>query len=423
MTRAQKFQWQLEQGIADGYRRLPDRTPTAAVVDLVGALERRYEILRTSIDLVDGQWRQRVHGSGEPVRIADLPPGSDVAAAVAALAERFIAGTVRQPGRILVAFSLLRQGAARWLAIIADSTAVDRACYAILDDAITELLDRSTLDGAPTGLQPAALARWEDSPTGRAEREQARQYLRWHYATAPPALYPGRPAAAVRPGRYYRCGLTLDRADEVFAHLIDATGRLPSAVILGVFGHLMAHRASASACAVNVSMENRHSRQLRTALCGTAQRAPVALDTSGMAVDSTVIAAERALTAAYPHAGRYDPDDLVAERAAAEATRGLCLTPDLAFNFNPPPQGWTALLEAPHPDGTVLDPHDGPVDVQRTNESSYEYAASLSVRWRNAVSVRLSIHGDSDVLAAGDCADVLRGIAAGIAQFTVPTKG
>jgi len=423
MTRAQRFQWHLEKGIADGVRRLPDRYGTSSVLGLVDSLQRKYEILRTSIDVVDGHLRQRVHESGEPVVMVDVTPESDVAVKVSALAAEFMGSTVGRAGKLLVKFYLIRQGEARWLAIIADSTAIDRAFYEVLDRKIVELVAEGqesasrTSDAPPAGLQAIQLALREDSPHGRAERQEAREYLRRYYSTAPPVLHPYYAAGEARAGRYYRSSLTLARADEIFAHIVETTGRLPSAVILGVFAYLMCWRADSPSCGVNVSMENRHTRDLRTALCATAQRAPVSLRISGEALGDAVTAAEDALSAGYPVAGRYDPFDLIEERAAAEARRGLCLTPDLAFNFNPPPQGWTALVESTLTDNALDDVPNSNVDVKSTNETSYEYGASLSVRWRDTRTVRLSIHGDSHALGVAECAAVLRGIETGLKTF------
>ena len=422
MTRAQKFQWHLERGIADGLRRLPDRYGSASVLRLVESLQRQHEILRTSIDIVDGDLCQRVHESGEPVVTVDVTPESDVEVAAATLAEEFVGSTVRHVGQILVKFYLLRQGAARWLAIIADCAAVDRVFYEMLDDKITQMLAeaRESASGgrdAPAGLQAAQLALREDNPRGRAERQKAREYLRQHYAAAPAMLHPRYGAGEARAGRYYRCSLTVARADEIFAHIIEATGRLPSAVILGTFAYLMCWRADALSCVVNVSMENRYNTELRTALCATSQRVPVSLPMPGEILGDAVFAAQSALSAGYPTAGRYDSFDLIEERAAAEARRGLCLTPDLAFNFTPPLQGWTALLGSALT-GSALDdvPHSN-VGVKSTNETSYEYGASLSVRWRDAHAVRLSVHGDSRALSTGDCTAVLRGIETGLRKF------
>lgn len=417
MTRAQKFQWHLEKGTAEGLRRLPDRQDTESVRAVVESLQRRYEMLRTSIDLVDGDLCQRVHESGEPVETVDVEPAADVAALASALAEEFARDTVGRVGRILVRFHLLRHGAARWLAVLADSTAVDRAFYEMIDRTLTDLLGQGT--GEPetrAGLQATQLAALEDSPGGRAERQEARDYLRRHYSTAPPPLHPRPGVDRSRAGRYYRCGVTVPRADGIFAHILDTTGRLPSAVLLGTFAYLLCWRADAPSCTVNVSMENRHTRDLRTAVCATAQRAPIALHLSGTQLGDAVGTAESALSAAYPVAGRYDPVDLLAERATAEARRGLCLTPDLAFNFNPPPQGWTALLRSAGPAGA---PADGPgeVDTATTNETSYEYGASLSVRWRDEHAARLSVHGDSDVLSVVDCVAVLRCIELGLTTY------
>lgn len=419
MTRAQKFQWHLERGIADGMRCLPASCDVASALELVASLQRQFEILRTTIESVDGEFRQRVHESGEAVAVIDIAPESDVKATAAALAEEFTSDRVCRPGMFLVTFHLLRQDADLWLFTIGDSTAVDRAFYHMLDDMVVEMLcgTRAQYTGVPgTGLQPAQLARQENGPEGKAERHEAREYLRQHYATAPAALHPLRGLSEVREGRFYRATLTLARADEIFAHILETTGRLPSAVALGVFASLMCWRADVPSCAVNVSVENRHTQNLRMAMTATAQRAPVALAASGGTLSDAISAAETALSVGYPVAGRYDPHDLMAERTAAEARRGLCLTPDLAFNFNPPLQGWTALLESELTGSALDDAAATAVEFKSTNETSYEYGASLSVRWSDTRTVRLGIHADTHAVGRGDCAAILQGIEAGLKE-------
>jgi hypothetical protein len=421
MTRSQKFQWHLERGIADGIRRLPDSCDTSSVRDLVASIQRQYQIMRTSIEIVGGVLRQRVHASGEPLLVVDVGPESDVAARASALAEEFTGGTVRNVGQFLVKFYLLRQRAGRWLTIIADSTAVDRVFYQVIDRRLIQLLAGAHGPVAGGGdsrdeVQPVDLAQREDSPEGRVERHQAREYLRKHFSTAPPVLHSRGGKDEVHRGRFYRSTLALSAADETFARIIDATGHLPSVVILGLFSSLMCWRADALACTVNVTMENRHTQQLRVAMCGTAQRAPIALRMSGETIGHAVTTAETGLCAAYPVAGRYDPIDLIEERTQAEERRGLCLTPDLAFNFNPPLQGWTALLNsAPtgrHPD----DRPETSLSTKTTTETSYEYAASLSVRWSDTHTAGLSIHGDSQALSQEQCTALLRGLEIGLTE-------
>ncbi|MEV6524562.1 hypothetical protein AB0M43_21625 [Longispora sp. NPDC051575] len=413
MTRGQKFQWHVERGVADRMRRLPDSCDTLSVLVLVESLQQRYEILRTSIEIVDGEFRQRVHGSGAPVVVVDVASGVEVAEAASALTAEFTVSAVRRVGQILARFHLLRKDGGLWLLVLADSTAIDRVFNDVLDRAITAILGAPLESAPPTGLQPTQVALQEDAPAGREERRQARAHLRQYFSSVTPVR---RRHGSVTDagGRYYRCTLTLTRADEVFAHLVEATGRLPAAVVLGVFGALMCWRDSVPSCAVNVSMENRHTRDLRAALCGTAQRAPVSLPISEGSLDEAVAAAQAAYLAGYPFAGRYDALDLIEERTSAEARRNLNLSPELAYNFNPPPQGWTALLDSTGTSKTLSSASAATVESRGTHEDSYEYTASLSVRWSDVHTAQLSVHGDASAVDPGQCAALLRGIEAGL---------
>lgn len=412
MTRAQKFQWLLEKGIADELWRLSGSWDESSVAGLVETLQQEYQTLRTSIEDIDGALRQRVHPSGAPLVVIDVVPGTDVQARYSALREEFTGHTVGRPGQFLAKPYLLRQHDHSWLAIIADCTAADRVFFQILGARLAELLEGRAGENAFAGLEPVEVARREDSPEGRAERHEALDYLRRHFSTAPAALHVRDHEPSEE--RFYRATLTLRRADEVFANIIETTERLPSVVVLGLFSSLTCWRVDVPACTVNVSMENRHTKDLRRALGATAQRAPVAVSMAGESLDDAIRAAQAALTAGYPVAGRYDPVDLLEERARAEARRGVCLTPDLAFNFNPPRQGWTELLRSARAGREAAPEDETPVVVTFTNETWYEYAASLSVRWSDAHTVRLSIHGDSQVLRPAECAAVLRGVETGL---------
>lgn len=402
MTLGQKFQWYLERGIADEVRRLPDDWSTAAAGALVTALQARFEILRTTVEPTADGHCQRVHGAGEPLVVVDVGDEDPVGA----LAARFGAEVAGQTGRFLVRFHLIRRGTERLLYTVADSVAADRAFFGLLDRAIEAELGNRPAE-RPEGLQPAQLAAREHGAEGADERAAAEKYLRTYLETAPRALYPERHRRAGPAGRYYRCSLTLPGADSVFARVVDSTGRLPSAVVLGVFGALFGHRARVSACTVNVSWENRHTRELRSALCGTAQRAPVVLRWTGHSVGAAITAAERALADGYPAAGRYDANDLLRLRRVAEAERGICLRPDLAFNFNPPLQGWTALLGS---DPVPAEVPPGSISGAPTRETFYEYGASLSIRWRDTRTAVFSMHADSTVLTPDACAVLLREI-------------
>ncbi|MDW4901633.1 hypothetical protein RB625_24770 [Streptomyces californicus] len=415
MTRAQKFQWYLEKGMAEGLRPLPTSMDEHSARQLLRALEDRFEILRTSLDIVEGELRQRVHGSGSPLLAVDTAPGSSVQECMSGLVEGFKAREHGRVGRFLVQFYLLRDEERRWLAVVADNVAIDAGFHSVLDEEISGILHgrtdtASTILKGQEGLQPAGTALWEAGPQGDAERLRALAYLRHHFSIAPPRLHPTRPSRGLPEGRFYRCTLTLRGADDIFSGVISSIGLLPSALILAAFSQLMCWRSEADSCAVNVSLDNRHNSELRRVLCATAQRSPVALPQRGQSVLHAATEVQRALSEHHPVYGRYDPFDYIRERVQAQHRQGVCLSTDLAFNFIPPPQGWTNLLLSSG--GDALDRPRAVSEVVRktTEEIAYEYGASLSVRWSDSRTARLSVHGDSDVLTPEQCEALLRGI-------------
>ncbi|WP_049651376.1 hypothetical protein [Kitasatospora sp. MY 5-36] len=437
LTRAQKFQWFLEKGLAEGLRPLPAGTDEAAAQRLVHALEDRFEILRTSLAVVDGELRQLVHPSGSPVRVVDVAPDGTAERSLADLVRVFTAHTHGRVGRFLVQFHLLRSEDRRWLAVVADNVAVDAGFHGVVDQQLTDLLHGRTDSpdtGVPhrgPGIQPAEQARREADPDEDTERTRALDYLRRHFSHAPARMHPHHPPGEGTAGRYYRSTLTLPGADGLFARGMAHTGLLPSAVVLAAFAQLLCLRADTDACTVNVSLDNRHNADLRRVLCATAQRSPVALRRQGRSLLEAAAEVQRTLAEGHPAYGRYDPFDLIRERVEAQHRRGVCLSTDLAFNFIPPPQGWRELIEAePGPTdgpgaadrpGSTDGPGttDGPGSTDRpdsriswatTTETSYEYGASLSVRWADPHTVRLSVHGDSTVLEPEQCAALLRGV-------------
>ncbi|MFB7124621.1 hypothetical protein [Kitasatospora sp. NPDC056273] len=437
LTRAQKFQWFLEKGLAEGLRPLPAGTDEAAAQRLVHALEDRFEILRTSLAVVDGELRQLVHPSGSPVRVVDVAPDGTAERSLADLVRVFTAHTHGRVGRFLVQFHLLRSEDRRWLAVVADNVAVDAGFHGVVDQQLTDLLHGRTDSpdtGGPhrrPGIQPAEQARREADPGEDTERTRALDYLRRHFSHAPARMHPHHPPGEGTAGRYYRSTLTLPGADGLFARGMAHTGLLPSAVVLAAFAQLLCLRADTDACTVNVSLDNRHNADLRRVLCATAQRSPVALRRQGRSLLEAAAEVQRTLAEGHPAYGRYDPFDLIRERVEAQHRRGVCLSTDLAFNFIPPPQGWRELIEAePGPTdepGSADRPGStdgsgstgGPGSMDRpgsriswatTAETSYEYGASLSVRWADPHTVRLSVHGDSRVLEPEQCAALLRGV-------------
>ncbi|MGV2915535.1 hypothetical protein [Streptomyces alfalfae] len=413
LTRAQKFQWFLEKGLAEGLRPLPATTDETAAQRLVHALEERFEVLRTSLAVVDGELRQRVHRSGSPLRVVDVAPDATAQQCMAGLVEEF---TTRVHGRIgyfLVQFHLLRDADRRWLAVVSDNVAMDAGFHSVVDRAITGILagqldgpEAYVMNGQP-GIQPVEMARREIGPQGAVERTRALDYLREHFRIAPARMHPHRPPSSTNEGRYYRSTLTLRGADSVFARVMSRTELLPSAVILAAFAQLLCWRAETDACTVNVSLDNRHNAELRRVLGATAQRSPVALPRQDRGLLAAAADVQQALAKGHPTYGRYDPFDLIRERVEAQHQRGICLSTDLAFNFIPPPQGWTELIET---EGESADSSGTEITWAVTDEVSYEYGASLSVRWADSRTVRLSVHGDSQVLMPEQCTALLRGI-------------
>lgn len=415
LTRAQKFQWCLEKGLAEAVWPLPDTLPEAVVRRLVDRLERCFEILRTSIDVVDGELRQVVHAAGSPMQVVGVAEDADLARCRSGLAREFVEHSQGRAGEFLAQFYLVHEHDGQALALVADNAAVDAAFTTIIDAEIAATLAAPApeeLDARPVprGLQPQQMSAWESGPDGRRERQEAADYLKHHFATTPPQMHATPAAPEPGQGRYYRCTLTLDAADTLLGRLISTTGLLPSALILAAFTGLMCWRSQTESCSANVSVANRHRREFRAVLGAMAQRAPVVLNGADVQLEQGAAAVQGSLARAHPVYGRYDPLDLVELRNHAQRERRRCLSTDLAYNFIPPPQGWGELMRSGRADAL---PDAGPpstVVVDVTDEAHYEYGASLSVRWGGLGSARLSMHGDSCSLKPSECGAVLQGI-------------
>ena len=413
MTRAQKFQWFLEAGLSEALQPLPAATDVATAQRIVEALENRFDALRTSIAVVDGELQQQVHSSGSPVRVAEIEPGATPQQCMAQLVEEFKARVQGRIGLFVAQFHLLTKGEERWLGFVADHVAMDadfrRVVERALGDAVAEPT-RSQLRDVPAsqpGIQPAEMSGLESGPQGETERVRASDLLRRHFAAAPPRLHRHIPSSGVNEGRYYRRTLTLQGADGIFARVMSTAGLLPSALILAAFSQLLCWRTGVDACAVNVARNNRHNGDLRRVWCTTAQRAPVTLQRLDSSVRAAAAGAQQALAEGHPTYGRYDPFDLLRERVLAQHRRGISLSTDLAYNFIPPPQGWHEVLRS---EGDQWDRAAEAVTCEVTDEICYEYGASLSARWSDPRTVRLSIHGDSQVLMPEQCGALLQGI-------------
>jgi hypothetical protein len=413
MTRAQKFQWFLEAGFSESLRPLPAGTDVATAQRIVDCLEGQFEALRTSIVVVDGELRQEVHNSGSPVRVAEVAPDATPSRCMARLVEEFQAHVQGRTGLFVAQFHLLVDEEERWLGFVADHVAMDAAFRRVVESAMAVAVAEQAAglpcdaSVAQPGIQPAEMARLESEPQGEAERRRASDLLRQHFATAPPRLQRHRSALGQKEGRYYRRTLTLQGADAIFARVMSAAGLLPSALILAAFTQLLCWRSEVEACTVNVARNNRHNAELRLVQCTTAQRSPVTLRRLNNGMRAAAADAQQALAEGHPTYGRYDPFDLLRERVQAQHSRGISLSTDLAYNFIPPPQGWHEVLksEEDRPDQTAE-----AITCETTEEVYYEYAASLSVRWSDPSTVRISIHGDSQMLTADQCGALLRGI-------------
>jgi hypothetical protein len=415
MTRAQKFQWFLEEGHSESLQPLPRGTDLAAAQRMVRALEVRFDALRTSIAVVDGELRQRVHSSGSPVQVAQIEPGSTPHQCMTLLVKEFKARVQRRTGLFVAQFHLLTNGEECWLGFVADHVAMDADFRRVVERAMADVISGQLHDqlyddsSVKPRIQPVEMARLESEPRGEAERLKAAGLLRRHFAAAPPRMHRSQSFGGVKEGRYYRRSLTLQGADGLFARVMSKAGLLPSAVVLAAFAQLLCWRAQVDACVVNVARNNRHSAELRRVCCTTAQRAPVTLQSLDHSVCAAAAGAQQALAEGHPTYGRYDPLDLIRERTLAQHRRNVCLSTDLAYNFIPPPHGWRQVLGS----GEVRRDQlrvTGDTTCETTDEAFYEYAASLSVRWSDPTTVRLSVHGDSQVLPSEQCGALLHGI-------------
>jgi hypothetical protein len=409
LTRAQKFQWSMEKGLAQDTWSLPESLPDAAVHDLIVHLQNRFEVLRTSIDQIDGRLVQVVHADGPRATVLSADGPDALGAVCSRLADEFVSQRRGRLGEALARFAAVRSGRGRTLVCTADNVAVDAAFSTILEAGLAAALGAPGAEEAVAhehGLQPCRFAEWEVGPDALRERDQAAHHLHDHFRVTPPRLLPAPSPDASHPDRYYRCTATIDHADTLLGRILQTTGILPSAVVLATYIGLLCRRGDA--CSVNVSASNRHRRDYRTVLGAMAQRAPVILDASPTTVAAAAASAAQALTRGHPVRARYDPDDYRRILRDAELERGLELAPDLAFNFVPPPQGWG---RTPRNGPAAAQPRRPSMPtLQSTRESFYEYAASLSARWPAPDTMRLSIHADRLALDPEESVSVLRGV-------------
>lgn len=402
VTRAQGFQWYLEKGFVTKAWKLPSTTTIERVQTVLADLEERFETLRTVFESVDGEVQQVVRKSGPPLQVVDLPVDTEFPP-MQDLLRDFDQNCHARLGVTPIQFYLYRQkDQPCWVVMISD--------HVIMDGWSAGLLERY-IDWANTGpnlaamheisvLHPADLGITDGGSADDTERVRGRAHLEHHFATMPGNCYRPHPSSA---GEFFRCSLLTDSGGDLFRAVLRKTDTLPSAAVLAAFLSLVGSQTGRAHCSVNVSVQNRHNARLRAVVGTTAQRLPIMFPTRADGFRRLAKRVQHLLDVTLT-SGRYDPLDLVGVQNREQLRRGMHLSTDIAFNFRPPPSDWTRA-----PVGSDR-PRQHRVTFGTTDETSYDYGASLSVSWHTRDLVELSLHGSYTALPKRQGVALLQGI-------------
>ena len=232
------------------------------------AVVRRHEILRTTFELVDGVWRQRIHEPA-PVRLdcADLSATADPERALGELAaERF---RIRlDPGRLpLAQWSLAR--------LAHDDHALISLEHHVVHDGVSTarfLEEVAALYAAELGARPGALAepsiqyqdfaRWQgalaSSASGRATLEHWRARLAGAPGSLPLPLDTSRPSRQTYRGATLRMTLSSELSDEL-ERRARSWGTTPFVVMLAAYCGLLGRYAAVDEVVVGSGLANRRT--------------------------------------------------------------------------------------------------------------------------------------------------------------------
>lgn len=302
----------------------PGTTIGSVAADL-GFLVSRHQSMRTRLRFGPNRWPlQVVAHSGElPLEIVEA--GDEDPAALAAQVEQRYRETD---------YDFEREWPVRWAVIHRHGRPTYRVaimCHLVTDFFGVPVLGADLANrGRPVAeMQPLAQARWQRSPAGQRQNQQALRYWERLLRAIPAQRF--RPAAEPARPRYWKA--TLDSpAMFLAAHAVAArTGADTSTVLLASFLVARARITGINPSVTRVLVSNRFRPGLAEVVAPVSQSGLLAVDVAGVTVDDVVARIRRQAVPAYKHA-YYDTFQLdrLIDRVGEERAEPL----DIACFFN-----------------------------------------------------------------------------------------
>ncbi|TCO59350.1 condensation domain-containing protein [Actinocrispum wychmicini] len=336
MTRAQQFQWYMENWVIVYSWQTPANLDVDVIEEALKLLAVKFETLRTKFQVVDGYLRQVVTEPRVEISVGHLvnassPPLDD-------LVLQFYESSCAQVGATTVQFHLYQRAARPgWLVMLADHVTMDSVSVKVIARQVNKLC-KSADYGVPSEsadwLQPTDLAEAENASVGRTERSRAYRYLEKHFQNTPAWMYPNPLSQSQGLGpRYYEARLALPGGVEVLHRITELYSIRPAAAVLAAFTMMICHHTGFEQCVVGIEAANRHLMPLSQVVGATAQRVPL-LITSPMCSSylETAKHVQSRSILAYRYSW-YEPLDLLEIRSRMSWQRGIDLNTDVTFNF------------------------------------------------------------------------------------------
>jgi hypothetical protein len=310
--------------------------PGTTVDDIVAGLRfvlGRHQSLRTRLMIdADGHASQVLSSEGEvAVEIIDIAEDEDPAAVAAALRTRYHDREFDYEHEFPVRTGIIRQaGRLSHMVALYCHLAVDGAGADVL---MADLANRDPVTGAATArvtaIQPLELARWQQSPAGQRQNEQALRY--WaRLLRAVPARRFGE-SDDKRTPRFWEARFT-SRATYLAVQAIAArTSMETSPVLLAAFAVALARITGSNPVVTQMSVGNRFRPALADMVSTVALNGLCVIDVADVSFHQVVVRAARGALGAYKNA-YYHPErhDEMLARLAAE--RGEPVDIDCVFN-------------------------------------------------------------------------------------------
>jgi hypothetical protein len=312
---------------------LPPGTTVDAVVAGLRFVLRRHQSLRTRLVFdADGHARQSLSSSGEvAVEIIDVADDEDPAEVGAALRTRYHDREFDYENEFPVRMGIIRQhGVPSHMVALYCHLAIDGAGA---DALMADLANMDPVTGeatAPvTAIQPLALAKWQRSPAGQRQNDQALRYWERLLRSAPTRRFPE--STDKRTPRFWEAQFTSRATYLAVQSIAGRTGMETSPVLLAAFAVALARITGHNPVVAQLAVGNRFRPGIADMVSTVAENGLCVIDVADVSFYQVVVRAARAALGAYKHS-YYDPaghDDMLA-RIAAE--RGEPIDIDCVFN-------------------------------------------------------------------------------------------